>query len=151
MKSSTAFVHSRICFDIPCLITSYVFCFSVSFVSVRWCVLYLSILYLIFSFNTLGYQYIRLLFRSLFHQIRSLKHAFPNIFNLVTIAITMPVSSTTCERTFSPLNLIKTFVRNKMGDDRPWSNSIQRNILAVEFYYCERRFFLYMDTNTFLN
>jgi hAT family C-terminal dimerisation region len=54
----------------------------------------------------------------LFHQIRPLKHAFPNMFNLVTIAITMPVSSTTCERTFSRLKLIKTFARNKMGDGR---------------------------------
>ncbi len=40
------------------------------------------------------------------------------MFNLVTIAITMPVSSTTCERTFSRLKLIKTFARNKMGDGR---------------------------------
>ena len=39
----------------------------------------------------------------LFHQMRPLKHAFPNMFHLVTIAITMPVSSTTCERTFSRL------------------------------------------------
>jgi len=55
---------------------------------------------------------------SLFHQIQPLKHAFPNMFNLVTIAITMPVSSTTCERTFSRLRLIKTIARNRMSDDR---------------------------------
>jgi hypothetical protein len=36
---------------------------------------------------------------SLFHQIQPLTHAFPNMFNLVTIAITMRVSLTTCERT----------------------------------------------------
>jgi hypothetical protein len=53
-----------------------------------------------------------------FHQILPLKHAFPNVFALITVAITMPVSSTTCERTFSRLKLIKTCVRNTMGHAR---------------------------------
>ncbi len=54
----------------------------------------------------------------LFHEIRLLKHTFPNMFNLLIITITMPVSSTTCERNFSRLKLMKTFARNTMGDNR---------------------------------
>jgi hypothetical protein len=37
---------------------------------------------------------------------------------LIQNAITIPVSSTTFERTFSKLKLIKTIVRNSMTDDR---------------------------------
>lgn len=44
--------------------------------------------------------------------------AFPMLITLIKGAITMPVSSTTCERTFSKMKLIKTTIRNTMTDDR---------------------------------
>jgi hypothetical protein len=46
------------------------------------------------------------------------KPAFPTIMSLVIAAMTIPVSSTTCERTFSRMKLIKTHVRNTMIDIR---------------------------------
>ena len=44
--------------------------------------------------------------------------AFPAFVALIKSAITIPVSSTTYERIFSKMKLIKTTVRNKMTDDR---------------------------------
>jgi hypothetical protein len=44
--------------------------------------------------------------------------AFPNLVKLIQIALTIPVTSASCERTFSAMKLIKTFLRNKTGDDR---------------------------------
>ena len=44
--------------------------------------------------------------------------AFPIIISLLTGAITLPVSSTTTERTFSKMKLIKTTVRDSMSDTR---------------------------------
>lgn len=46
------------------------------------------------------------------------KQAIPTLFSLVIIALTVPVSSTTTERTFSKLKLIKTAARNSMSDTR---------------------------------
>ncbi|CAF1475900.1 unnamed protein product, partial [Adineta ricciae] len=47
-----------------------------------------------------------------------LKQAFPIIISLIIAAMTIPVSSTTCERTFSKMKLIKTITRNTMSDNR---------------------------------
>ncbi|CAF3358539.1 unnamed protein product, partial [Rotaria sp. Silwood2] len=44
--------------------------------------------------------------------------AFPSLITLIQTAITIPVSSTTCERTFSKMKMIKTTLRNTMSDDR---------------------------------
>ena len=38
--------------------------------------------------------------------------------SLIIAALTIPISSTTCERTFSKMKLIKTTTRNTMSDDR---------------------------------
>ena len=37
---------------------------------------------------------------------------------LLSVALTIPVSSTTCERTFSKMKLIKTKTHNSMSDSR---------------------------------
>ena len=54
----------------------------------------------------------------LYRDLYPFKQAFPTVVVLIEIAITIPVSSTTCERTFSKMKLIKTAVRNSMTDDR---------------------------------
>ncbi len=54
----------------------------------------------------------------LYVEILPLKQAFPTVTHLVVAAMTIPVSSTTCERTFSKMKLIKTTTRNTMSDNR---------------------------------
>ena len=44
--------------------------------------------------------------------------AFHETFRLAKIAIVIPTSSATCERSFSAMKLIKTYLRNSMGDRR---------------------------------
>ena len=47
--------------------------------------------------------------------------AFPNLANLlkcIQITLTIPVTSASCERSFSAMKLIKTYLRNRAGDDR---------------------------------
>ena len=47
--------------------------------------------------------------------------AFPNLVNLlksIQITLTIPVTSASCERSFSAMKLIKTYLRNRAGDDR---------------------------------
>ncbi|CAF4698541.1 unnamed protein product [Rotaria sp. Silwood1] len=43
---------------------------------------------------------------------------YPNIYRLLTIFATLPVSIATPERSFSVLKLVKTYLRNSMGDER---------------------------------
>ena len=54
----------------------------------------------------------------LYAELLPLKQAFPTVIFLVAAALTIPVSSTTCERTFSKMKLIKTTARNTMSDTR---------------------------------
>jgi len=51
-------------------------------------------------------------------ELLPLEKAFPTIISLVIAAMTIPVSSTTCERTFSKMKLIKTTTLNTMSDTR---------------------------------
>lgn len=46
------------------------------------------------------------------------KEAFHELYRLCKIAVTIPVSSASCERSFSTLNLVKTYLRNSMTDKR---------------------------------
>jgi hAT family C-terminal dimerisation region len=46
------------------------------------------------------------------------KLAFHELYRLTTIAIVLPVSSAACERSFSALKLIKSYLRNSMIDVR---------------------------------
>jgi hypothetical protein len=43
--------------------------------------------------------------------------AFPNLSKLASILSVLPVTTATVERTFSSMKLIKTRLRNRMGDD----------------------------------
>lgn len=57
--------------------------------------------------------------------------AFPNLLKCVKVALTLPVTSASCERSFSAMKLIKTYLRNKTGDDR-------LSDLAVMFIHKDR-------------
>ncbi len=46
------------------------------------------------------------------------KEVFYQLFRLCCIAVALPVSSASCERSFSALKLIKTHLRTTMTDDR---------------------------------
>jgi len=58
---------------------------------------------------------------------------FPLVYRLIELALILPVATTTVERVFSAMNIIKTERRNKMDDD--WLNSsmmcyIERDLFA---------------------
>ena len=46
------------------------------------------------------------------------KEVFHQRFHLCRIALALPVSSASCERSFSALKLIKSHLRTTMNDDR---------------------------------
>ena len=47
----------------------------------------------------------------------TIKAAFPNIVRLASLAITLPVTTATVERSFSDMKLIKTRLRNRLGEE----------------------------------
>ena len=47
-----------------------------------------------------------------------LVEAFPNLVKLIRIAMTIAVSTAQCERTFSTLKLVKSYLRSTMGETR---------------------------------
>lgn len=50
--------------------------------------------------------------------LRPYKDAFVDLYKLVCISMTLPVTTATCERSFSCLRRLKTYLRNKSGDAR---------------------------------
>ena len=46
------------------------------------------------------------------------KLVFSQTFKLAVISVTIPVSSASCERTFSCLRRVKTYLRNRMTNER---------------------------------
>jgi len=48
----------------------------------------------------------------------SIKDVLPNIYMLIKIGVTLPVSSASTERSFSKLKLIKTRLRSTMAEPR---------------------------------
>lgn len=48
--------------------------------------------------------------------VHNLKEVFPNIFRLSCIILTLPISTASAERSFSALKIIKTRLRNSIGD-----------------------------------
>jgi hypothetical protein len=56
------------------------------------------------------------------------KDAFYELFKLVITAVVLPVSSAACERSFSSMKLIKTYLRTTMADQR----LSDLTVLAVE-------------------
>ena len=51
-------------------------------------------------------------------QLIPLRVAFPNLLRQLQIALTLSVSSAACERTFSSLKRVKTYLRSTMTDER---------------------------------
>ena len=47
----------------------------------------------------------------------TLSSGFPNLVKLATIALVLPVTTATVERTFSDMKLIKTRLRSRLGED----------------------------------
>ena len=56
--------------------------------------------------------------RDVLLQLLPLNDAFPQLTKLIRIAMTIAVSSAHCERTFSALKRIKTYLRSTMGEQR---------------------------------
>ena len=54
----------------------------------------------------------------LYEKLRPYKEVFPTVISMITEALTIPVSSTTCERSFSKMKLIKRSTRNTINDSR---------------------------------
>ncbi|KAH7673951.1 Ribonuclease H-like protein [Dioscorea alata] len=70
------------------------------------------------------------------------KHAiFPLIYRLIKLALVLPVVTAIVERVFSAINVVKTDLRNKMGDE--WMN----DSLVV---YIEREVFATIDNEVIL-
>ena len=67
----------------------------------------------------------------LYEKLRPYKEAFPTVISIITGALTIPVSSTNCERSFSKMKLIKRSTRNTMNDSR----LSDMCLLAVERYF----------------
>ncbi|KAH7663595.1 Ribonuclease H-like protein [Dioscorea alata] len=70
------------------------------------------------------------------------KHlTFPLVYRLIELALILPVATATVERAFSAMNIIKTDLRNKIGDE--WLN----NMMVC---YIEREMFAKIDEETIL-
>ena len=65
-------------------------------------------------------------------QVLPFEQAFSCLLSLLIAALTIPVSSTTTERTFSKMKYIKTAARNSMSDNRLSDISL----LAIERDFC---------------
>lgn len=46
------------------------------------------------------------------------KNTFPNFYKLLSVAFTLPVSSATCERSFSAMRRVYTWLRTSMLQER---------------------------------
>ncbi|KAJ0967581.1 hypothetical protein J5N97_024498 [Dioscorea zingiberensis] len=70
------------------------------------------------------------------------KHlTFPLVYRLIELALILPVATATVERAFSAMNIIKTDLRNKIGDE--WLN----NMMVC---YIEREIFAKIDEEIIL-
>jgi hAT family protein len=67
----------------------------------------------------------------LLNELKPMKLAFHTTIQLIQGAVTIPVSSVSCERKFSKMKLIETRCRNSMGDERLSDISV----LAIEKQY----------------
>ncbi|KAH7665581.1 Ribonuclease H-like protein [Dioscorea alata] len=74
--------------------------------------------------------------------VQSDKHlTFPLVYHLIELALILPVATTIVERAFSAMNIIKTDLRNKIGDE--WLN----NMMVC---YIEQEMFAKIDEETIL-
>ena len=53
-----------------------------------------------------------------FVELAPLRVAFPNLVKVLQIILTIAITSASCERTFSSLKRIKTWLRTTMSEDR---------------------------------
>lgn len=67
------------------------------------------------------------------------KNIYPNIYKLLQVAISLPISSAGCERSFSAMRRIKTWLRSTMNQDRFSSlailnieNEVVKNYISTE-------------------
>ncbi|XP_074293418.1 uncharacterized protein LOC141620450 [Silene latifolia] len=69
---------------------------------------------------------------------------YPMIYRLICLILTLPVSTTTMERAFSSMNIVKSKLRNKMNDEflddlivlyieRTFADSINNDVVISEF------------------
>ena len=65
--------------------------------------------------------------------VQSRQHlVFPLVYRLIILALTLPVATASVERVFSAMNIIKTDLRNKMGDD--WLNDLMVCFVEREIF-----------------
>ena len=57
---------------------------------------------------------------------------FPLVYQLITLALTLPVATTSVERFFSSVKIVKTDLRNKIGDD--WLNNLMICYVEKEIF-----------------
>ncbi len=57
---------------------------------------------------------------------------FPSIFNILTILCVLPMTTTECERNFSSLKLIKSYLRSTMTNTR-------LNAIALHYIHSDRK------------
>ena len=57
---------------------------------------------------------------------------FPLVYCLITLALTLPVATASVERVFSAMNIIKSDLRNKIGDD--WLNDLMICYVEKEIF-----------------
>ncbi|XP_039132336.1 uncharacterized protein LOC120269118 [Dioscorea cayenensis subsp. rotundata] len=74
--------------------------------------------------------------------VENRKHlVFPLVYRLIELALILPVATASVERSFSAMNIIKTDLRNKIGDE--WLNDMM-------MCYIERRVFETIDDEAIL-
>ena len=74
--------------------------------------------------------------------VETFKHkAFPLVYRLIELALILPVATASVECVFSAMNVVKTSLRNKMGDQ--WMN----DCLVV---YIEKEVFISIEDETIL-
>lgn len=66
---------------------------------------------------------------------------YPLVYRLIELALLLPVATTSVERVFSAMNIVKTDLRNRMGDE--WMN----DSLVV---YIEKEIFAKLDNDVIL-
>ena len=65
--------------------------------------------------------------------VQSRQHlVFPLVYRLIRLALTLPVATASVERVFSAMNIIKTDLRNKMGDH--WLNDLMVCFVEREIF-----------------
>lgn len=50
--------------------------------------------------------------------VESTRHLYPNLHNIFTVLLTMPVTTSSAERSFSTLKWLKSYLRSTMASDR---------------------------------